>query len=133
MLTYRSSAIVGVFSAVLFVLLLFPMQARSQGLPEGVEAAVVAEYPVNIPGVEKVKLLKFTFQPGAVLKDFYLEATEFCTVTQGTFTVMNHEMGTTTVYAAGSRWSNPKGVTVTVSNPGDVPAIQWVYVLNEKG
>jgi len=44
-------------------LLLLPAKSWSQGLPEGIEVTVVAEHPVNIPGVEKVILLKFTFQP----------------------------------------------------------------------
>ena len=44
---------------------------------------------------------------------------------------MNHDLGTTTVYATGSRWSQGKGQTVTVSNSGDEVAVQWVYELIE--
>ncbi len=46
---------------------------------------------------------------------------------------MDQKTGNTTIYAEGSRWVNEKGTTVTISNPGDVPAVQWVYVMNEKG
>ncbi len=42
---------------------------------------------------------------------------------------MNHTKGTTTVHTTGSRWVNEKGDVVTVSNPGDTVAVQWVYVL----
>ncbi len=126
----KNSIIASFFVAAL---LLLPAKSWSQGLPEGITVSVVAEHPVNIPGIEKVTLLKFTFQPGAVLENFLLEATEFCNATQGSFTVVNHDLGTTTVYTAGSRWSQGKGQTVTVSNTGEEVAVQWVYELIESG
>ena len=130
MLNNRGSLGIGLLLAAL--LLLFPMQSWSQGLPEGVTWEVVAVYKVDAPGVDRVELGKFTMAPGTVLKDFLLEATEFCTATEGSFSVVNQDLGTTTLYAAGSRWSQAKGQTVTVSNPGDVPAVQWVYELYMK-
>ena len=125
----RTSSIIASFFVV--ALLLLPAKSWSQGLPKGVEVSVVAEHPVNVPGVEKVILLKFTFQPGAILENFLLEATEFCNTTRGSFAVVNHDLGTTTVYATGSRWSQGKGQTVTVSNTGNEVAVQWVYELIE--
>ncbi len=130
---YRIPIVVAIPLAVLFLFLLSPLQGLSEELPEGVTAQLVAEYPSNIPGMKKIQLFKITLQPGAVWKDIPVENTDLCNATQGTFTVVNQKTGTTTIYAEGSRWINEKGTTVTVSNPGDVPAVQWVYVLNEKG
>ena len=46
----------------------------------------------------------------------------------------DHSTGVTTVYAPGSRWRMPpKGTKVTVANNGSVPAVQFVYMLVEKG
>ncbi|MFQ6016588.1 MAG: hypothetical protein ACE5KF_00175 [Kiloniellaceae bacterium] len=126
MLNHRTSLVVGPFLAAL--LLLFPMQGWSA---EGIEVKVVAEYPVNIPGIEKILLRKVNFQPGASV-DLTVEHVEFCSATQGIWSVVDHTNGTTTIYTAGSRWAPEKGAKVTVSNPGDEPAEQWVYRLIEK-
>ncbi len=116
--------------AILF--LLFPTQSWSGELPEGVTWEVVAVYKVDDPGVDRVELGKFSMEPGATLT-MPIEATvEFCTVTQGTFTVVNHDLGTTTIYTTGSRFSQAKGQKVTASNPGDTVAVQWVYELYAK-
>ena len=130
MLTYIRSLGIAPFLAVL--LLVFPVQSWSQGLPEGVEVQVVAEYSVTIPGIEKVQLRKVTLQPGAILENIPVNDTDFCSETQGTLTVVDHKNGTTTLYAAGSRWAPEKGITATISNAGDVPAVMWVYRLIEK-
>lgn len=45
------------------------------------------------------------------------------------FTVVNQTKGTTEVHSPGSYWVNDKGDIITVSNPGDVPAVQWVHAL----
>lgn len=129
MLKFANSPVMG--PALAAALLLFPLQSWSQDLPEGVTWTVVAVYKVDTPGVDRVELGKFTIEPGATLT-MPLEADEFCTVTQGTFTVINHDLGTTTVYATGSRFSQAKGQKVTVSNPGDTLAVQWVYELYGK-
>ena len=130
---YRRPMVVAIPLAVLFLFLLSPLQGLSEELPEGVTAQLIAEYPSKIRGVKMIQLFKITLQPGAVWKDIPIENTDLCNATQGTFTVVDQKKGTTTLYSKGSRWVNEKGTTVTVSNPGDVPAIQWVYVLNEKG
>jgi len=131
-LNCRSPAVIGSFPAVFLLLLFFPVQSWSQELPEGIEVTVAAEYPVDIPGIEKVVLKRFTFQPGASL-DLTVDETAFCNATQGTFVFVDHDLGITTVYEAGSRWAMPeKGTKITVSNPGNVPAVQWVYGLVEK-
>ena len=60
---------ISIVYSLLLALLIFalPVSAWSQmtDLPEGVSIVVVAEYDTDTPGVEKVQLLKVTFQPGA--------------------------------------------------------------------
>ena len=60
----------GALVAVFFVSLLGHTEGWAQKLPKGVKAELVAEYPGNTSGIEKVQLMKFTFQPGAILKDY---------------------------------------------------------------
>ncbi len=100
---------------------------------EGIESKVVAEWPVDIPGVEKMQLRRVVFQPGATV-DLTIEYVEFCNGTQGEWAVTIPAGGTTTLHTAGGRWRMPaKGAKITVSNPGNIPAIQFVYRLIEKG
>ncbi len=44
---------------------------------EGIDVKVVAEWPVDIPGVEKMRLRRVEFQPGASLTDFEAKFFEF--------------------------------------------------------
>ncbi len=101
---------------------------------EGIESKVVAEWPVEIPGIEKMQLRRVVFQPGVTLTDFEIKFVEFCNGTQGEWAVTIPVGGTTTLHTAGSRWRMPaKGTKITISNPGNIPAIQFVYRLIEKG
>ena len=105
----------------------------SQGVraQDGIAAGDVAEWPVDIPGLEKVVLQRFEFAPGASM-EVTIEAYEFCNGTQGEWTVTDHSTGVTTIYAPGSRWRMPpKGTKVTVANNGNVAAVQYVYMLSE--
>ena len=114
-------------------LLILPSKSWAAELPEGIDVKVVAEWPVDNPGVEKVILRRVEFQPGATL-DLTMEHFDFCNATQGTWALTNQADGTTTIHTAGSRWRMPpKGTKVTVSNPGNTPAVQFVYRLIEKG
>ncbi len=101
---------------------------------EGIESKVVAEWPVDIPGIEKMQLRRVVFQPGVTLTDFEIKFVEFCNGTQGEWAVTIPAGGKTTLHTAGGRWRMPaKGTKITVSNPGNIPAIQFVYRLIEKG
>jgi uncharacterized cupin superfamily protein len=113
-----------------FVLLLLPQGVEAQ---EGIEGKDVAEWPVDVAGLEKVVLQRFEFAPGASMDDT-VAAYEFCNGVQGEWTVTDHSTGVTTVYSAGSRWRMPpKGTKVTIANNGSVPAVQYVYMLAETG
>ena len=109
-------------------MLLFPVQTWSQ-LPPGIKAEVVSKYSSSISGIKEIRLVKFTFQPGAVLKDFKVKNQGLCNSTQGTFAVLNQDTGEANYYAPGSRWVNTKDATYTIANPGDEVAIQFVYSL----
>ncbi len=101
---------------------------------EGIDVKVVAEWPVDIPGVEKMRLRRVEFQPGASLTDFEVKFFEFCNATQGDWAVKNLSTGATALRTAGSRWRMPsQGTKVNITNPGNVPAVQFVYRLIEKG
>lgn len=94
---------------------------------EHIDSKVVATWTVDSSGIKEVKLMRFELAPGASL-DVTVEGFEFCNATEGTWRLTNHKTGATTVYTAGSRWQMPpKGTEVTVSNPGNVPAVQYVY------
>ncbi len=100
---------------------------------EGIESKVVAEWPVDIPGIEKMQLRRVVFQPGATI-DLTIKYVEFCNGTQGEWAVTIPAGGQTTLHTAGGRWRMPaKGTKITVTNPGNVPAVQFVYRLIETG
>ena len=124
-----SVRILGVLPFLAILFLIFPTQSWSEELSEGVTWDVVAVYKVDDPGIDNVQLGKFSMEPGTSIEMPVAATIEFCTATQGEFTVVNHDLGTTTIYATGSRWSQKKGHTVTVSNSGDGLAVQWVYEL----
>ncbi|MEE8506699.1 MAG: hypothetical protein V3S40_10840 [Kiloniellales bacterium] len=115
---------------MLALILCLPGQSRAA---EGIDVKVVAEWPVDIPGIEKMQLRRVVFQPGATI-DLTITHVEFCNGTQGEWAVTIPAGGQTTLHTAGSRWRMPaKGTKITVTNPGDVPAVQFVYRLIEKG
>ena len=130
MLNYGSSLVVGAFLAI--ALFLSTAQSWSQDLAEGVNVTVVATYPVDLPGIERVELKKWTLEPGAILKDLTIKDQFFCNVTQGVILIVDQKTGASTLYAAGSRWAPVKGSTVTISNPGDVTHVHWVYAMIAK-
>ena len=117
----------GLFVALISLLLLFPEEGRSQELPEGVSLVVLSEHESSTPGVAKVRLVKFTFQPGAVRENFTLPFTVLCNTTKGTFTVVNHTHGITNQYPPGARRVNQKGWTLSIYNKGDEPAVMWAW------
>ncbi len=70
---------------------------------EGIESKVVAEWPVDIPGIEMMQLRRVVFQPGATI-DLTIKHVEFCNGTQGEWAVTIPTGGQTTLHTAGGRW-----------------------------
>ena len=107
--------------------------AYPAGLPDGVTASVIAEYPSKVPGLEKVRLVKVVLQPGAKFDNALIENDEYCRLEQGQLTRINHKTGATDVYTVGSLWAPQKGERHTITNTGDVNTIMWAYQMIEKG
>lgn len=117
-------------AAALVLALSAPGASRADG---HIDVKVVADWPVDIPGVEKVQLRRVEFAPGAELRNFEVEYNEFCNATQGEWAVTDLSDGSTALRTAGSRWRMPpKGTKVDIVNPGSVPAVQFVYRLIEE-
>ena len=113
-------------------LLILPSKSWAAETPPPIDVKVVAEWPVDIPGIEKMQLRRVEFQPGASVT-LTIEYVEFCNGTQGEWAVTIPSGGTTTLYTAGGRWRMPAvGTEITVTNPGTTPAVQFVYRLIEK-
>ncbi len=113
------------------VLLIAPSKGRAAELPEGVKVQTVAEYSVDVSGLQKVVMRKIILEPGATW-EVTVNDQVFCNVTQGSILVVDHEAGSSALYTTGSRWAPVKGNTVTISNPGDETHVHWVYALIEK-
>ena len=119
-------------SLIVFLAIALLILPSKSWAAEGIDVKVVAEWPVDIPGIEKMQLRRVVFQPGATI-DLTIEHVEFCNGTQGEWAVTIPAGGQTTLHTAGGRWRMPaKGTKITVTNPGNVPAVQFVYRLIEK-
>ena len=102
-------------------------------LPDGITVTVIAEFPSKVPGLEKMRLVKVVFQPGAKFDNILVPNEEYCRLEQGQLTRTNHNTGITQVLTIGALWASLKGTRHTVTNTGDVDTIMWVYQLIEKG
>ena len=115
-------------SAIVFILglTLAPAgwQALAQGLPPGVTVEVLADYgSPGIPGVAKVRLIRFTIEPGAKIENLPIKTTNYCETSKGAVTAVI-ENGPTMILGPGSRWVEPKGLVYKVlRNDGDVPFV----------
>ncbi len=126
MLKYRSSLGIAPFLAVL--LLLFPMQSWSAELPEGMSVKVLATFPSEIPGIEKVVLKEMRLEPGAKRENYVVGATVLCTVIQGELTGVWG--GKTVFYGPGSRFTVPKGTKIQgIYNNGRELHVQRIWKL----
>ncbi len=73
-LRFQILFLAGTFLAVMFLSVPAQIQAA---LPEGVKVEVIAEYPSEAAGIEIVRLVKFTFQPGAIIKNLPVKDTGY--------------------------------------------------------
>ncbi len=98
------------------------------GLPEGVSIEVIAEYPSQTPGVEKILFRKIVMKPGASMS-FTEPAQSLCQGTKGELEVVDHTTGETVVHKAGERWDTSPGHEVTLTNKGTVDHEHLFYTL----
>ena len=102
-------------------------------MADGFKPAVIAEYSSQLPNLEMVRYVKVVFQPGGKLDNIEIVHEEYCRLSQGQLTHINHTTKITDVFTVGSLWSPPKGHRHTVTNTGEGLAIMWVYQLVKKG
>ncbi len=117
---------------ILGFLLLLAAPAIAQMQAEGVTVTVVAEYATTVPGLEKIRLIRVDYEPGAGIPEALIRSDEFCTITRGALSVTNKTTNTTNVYSVGSRWSLRKGMLAENVNVADGPTTMWVYQMVEK-
>ncbi len=118
-------------TAFLAIALLAGPSKSQAALPEGVTIVVLAEYPVEVAGLEKVLFRKITLEPGASWS-FTTPSQSFCQGTKGELEVLNHTSGKTVIHKVGDRWAPPPGQDVTITNRGTVDHEHLFYTLIEK-
>ncbi len=121
-------------SVLVAVAILFAFSsANADEHTEGFKATVIAEYSSRLPTLEMVRYVKVVFEPGGKMDNIEIVHEEYCRLSQGQLTHINHTNKITDVFTVGALWSPPKGDRHTVTNTGDGIAIMWVYQLIEKG
>jgi hypothetical protein len=98
------------------------------GLPEGVTIEVIAEYPSQTPGVEKILFRRIVMKPGASMS-FTEPAQSLCQGTKGELEVVDHTSGETVVKKAGDRWDTSPGHEITLTNRGTVDHEHLFYTM----
>jgi hypothetical protein len=98
------------------------------GLPEGVTIEVIAEYPSETPGVEKILFRRIVLKPG-VSWTLTVPAQSVCQGTKGELEVVDHTTGETFNFKAGDRWYTSPGHEVTLTNKGTVDHEHLFYTL----
>ena len=121
-----SSLIVGAASLA-FAFLAVPGTGQA-GLPEGVTIEVIAEYPSQTPGVEKILFRRIVMKPGASMS-FTEPAESLCQGTKGELEVVDHTTGETFIFKAGDRWDTSPGHEVTLTNRSSVDHEHLFYTL----
>jgi len=121
-----SSLIVGAASLA-FAFLAVPGTGQA-GLPEGVTIEVIAEYPSQTPGVEKILFRRIVMKPGASMS-FTEPAQSLCQGTKGELEVVDHTTGETFIFKAGDRWDTSPGHEVTLTNRSSVDHEHLFYTL----
>ncbi|NRB18616.1 MAG: hypothetical protein HRU33_13875 [Rhodobacteraceae bacterium] len=105
-----------------------PGTGQAQDVAAGVAIEVMAEYPSNTAGVEKILFRKITLKPGASWSTT-VPAQSVCQGTMGELLVVNHTTGAEVTFKAGDRWSTIPGHQVTLSNPGSIDHEHLFYTL----
>ena len=101
------------------------------GMPEGVIIDAIAEYPSEVPGLEKILLRKITLKPGASWS-LTVPEQSVCQGIKGVLQVVNKTTGKISIFNAGDRWSTVPGHEVTLNNNGTVDHEHLFYTLITK-
>ncbi len=123
----RVSSLFIAAASLAFAFLAVPGTGQA-GLPEGVTIELIAEYPSETPGVEKILFRRIVLKPGASW-DLTVPAQSLCQATSGEAKLVDHTSGTTVVLKTGDRWYTSPGHKVTLSNPGTVDHVHLFYTM----
>ena len=123
----RFSSLFIAAASLAFAFLAVPGTGQA-GLPEGVTIEVIAEYPSQTPGVEKILFRRIVMKPGASMS-FTEPAQSLCQGTKGELEVVDHTSGETIVHKAGDRWDTSPGHEITLTNRGTVDHEHLFYTM----
>ncbi len=123
----RFSSLIVAAASLAFAFLAVPGSGQA-GLPEGVTIEVIAEYPSQTPGVEKILFRRIVLKPGASMT-FTEKAQSLCQGIKGELEVVDHTSGETFIFKAGERWDTSPGHEVTLTNRGTVDHEHLFYTL----
>ena len=123
----RFSSLFIAAASLAFAFLAVPGTGQA-GLPEGVTIEVIAEYPSQTPGVEKILFRRIVMKPGASMS-FTEPAQSLCQGTKGELEVVDHTSGETIVHKAGDRWDTSPGHEITLTNRGTIDHEHLFYTM----
>jgi hypothetical protein len=101
------------------------------GMPEGVIIDAIAEYPSEVPGLEKIVLRKITLKPGSSWS-LTVPEQSVCQGIKGVLQVVNKTTGKIAIFNVGDRWSTVPGHEVTLNNHGTIDHESLFYTLIRK-
>ena len=92
----------------------------------------LGEYPANVEGFEKVRVVEDTVQPGTTFRSRSMPVPMFCTLLKGEFkrTLVG---GETRILKAGDSWVCEVGQSTVVENTGSEPAVMRMHLLIPPG
>ncbi len=101
-------------------------QALAEEIAPGITYEVLREHDASLlPGVTKIIESIFIMQPGTKMDFPASPSMNICTSMLGQITVTMG--GETIVRRAGDQWTEPKGVSMTVHNTGNVPYVDKTF------
>ena len=101
-------------------------QALAEEIAPGITYEVLKEHDASLlPGVSKIIESIFIMQPGTKMDFPASPSMNICTAMLGEFTVTMG--GETIVRRAGDQWTEPKGVSMSVENTGNVPYVDKTF------
>ncbi len=101
-------------------------QALAEEIAPGITYEVLKEHDASLlPGVSKIIESIFIMQPGTKMDFPASPSMNICTSMLGELTVTMG--GETIVRRAGDQWTEPKGVSMSVENTGNVPYVDKTF------
>ncbi len=101
-------------------------QALAEEIAPGITYEVLKEHDASLlPGVSKIVESIFIMQPGTKMDLPASPSMNICTSMLGELTVTMG--GETIVRRAGDQWTEPKGVSMSLHNTGNVPYVDKTF------